>query len=63
MKITDQLPEGSIPIGYVAAIKYLDDNGQLCLAHHISGSIPMWEARGMLLSTQEDLQQSMQSEG
>lgn len=46
--ISDYLPEGYVPLGFVGAIKALDENGEPCFWMTRDG-VASWEAIGILL--------------
>lgn len=53
------LPEGSMPLGFVAAVKYLDEDGNVSLATVSSSEISYWERLGMHLTAVEDVKRSL----
>lgn len=57
--ITSRLPEGFISLGFIAAVKCLDGEGNIALATIESEALPPWEAYGMLLTAAEDFKPEM----
>lgn len=47
-----ELPEGCIPLGFVAVVKALDPEGSLTLFHIQSTDLTSWEVVGMVKAAQ-----------
>lgn len=60
MNLADRLPADAVLVGYVASIKFLDANGELCLLH-VSSDVPAWEALGMVTSARDDIRTELQA--
>lgn len=46
-RLMDMVPEGCTPVGFVAAIEFLDEDGDYMLAFSESDGTPVWKAIGM----------------
>lgn len=55
------LPEGYIPVGFVASIKALDTDGDVCLVNAKSPEVSRWEAVGMLTSLMDDMRDELRA--
>lgn len=61
--LASHLPEGSMPLGFTAVMKYLDPAGDVRLATATSADIPDWELVGMhrtaILQTELDIKSAL----
>lgn len=60
MNLADLLPDGSVPLGFAASIKYLDPKGDVSLVNVRSEDISTWEAIGMVTSARDDFRVRLQ---
>lgn len=57
--LTAHIPEGGVPLGFCAVLKYLNEEGNVALATATSAEIPDWERLGMHRTAVLDAEQSI----
>ncbi|MEV8610245.1 hypothetical protein AB0383_20360 [Amycolatopsis sp. NPDC051373] len=59
--LADRLPEGVVPVSFVASVKVLHANGDVGLFHLNHETMMPWEAVGILTSHIDDLRDHMRN--